>query len=150
MKVGLESITDTPIQRLVVKDPGDTTHYAGEVIGYRCPLCDAADETLRQIWHEGCRLTGEHGRRYYDDLEPDDPTAPAPELDPRHPINILKAGETELQADLRGEPGIHNGEVIGFECGLCGNADEDVFEIVHDEGCDLVSDERDEPERAEV
>jgi len=132
MKVLREDLEGTQIQLLVVTDPGDTDHHPGEAIGYLCPECEQADETLDQIWHdEDCSLAGEHGREHYDDLEPVvEEQRATPELQADHPVTMVKAGETDCSE------GIHNGEVIAFRC-QCGNADEDLFELVHDESCEL-------------
>lgn len=137
MKVGRRSLEDIPVSRLVVIDPETSSRHEGEMVAYRCDLCGAADETLRQIWHEDdCDLVGEHGREFYDDLVPDVPDqGPTPEFDPEHPITVIQAGESAQDC------GIHNYDVLGFEC-ACGNADEDVFEIVHDDKCGLAHSER--------
>lgn len=131
MKVVREDLEGTIVQRLVVTDPEGLDHHVGECLGYLCGECQQADETLQQIWHEpDCQLAGRHGRQHYSELVPDVPGRPTPEFDPAHPITVLRAGETD-------DPqGIHNGEVIAFVC-ECGNADEDLFEIVHDEACPL-------------
>jgi hypothetical protein len=55
----------------------------------------------------------------------------AHELLPDHPIVALKATTTDRTM------GIHNGEVMAYRCIECGAADEDVFELVHDEDCKL-------------
>ena len=131
MRVVREDLEGTQVQRLVVTDPASTSHHVGEVIGYYCPECRQADETLKQIWHEDeCSLAGQHGRDYYDDLTPDVPGRPTPELDPANPITVVSYDQTE------GRGGLREGEVIAFVC-ECGNADEDLFEIVHDEACPL-------------
>lgn len=130
MRVAFEPLDGTDIRRMVVVEPRETDHIPGETAGYWCPECHQADETLDQIWHEEyCHHAGEHGRAHYDDLEPDVDAGPTPEFDRAHPITVIIAAETE-------GAGAHNGEVIAFRC-ECGNADEDVFEIVHDERCDL-------------
>jgi hypothetical protein len=132
MKVTREDLDGTEIQRLVVTDSQRSDHHVGEVVGYLCPECMQADETLDQIWHqEDCSLAGEHGRSHYDELEPDVPGRPVPEFDPAHPITIAEFAETE------GRGGLHEGEVLAFTCEGCGNSDEDVFEIIHDEVCEL-------------
>jgi len=53
------------------------------------------------------------------------------ELLPEHPIEMLIATKTHP------EKGIHNGEPLGFRCLDCGNMDEDVREIIHEEDCEL-------------
>lgn len=133
MRVVREPLEGTQIERLKVTDPSSSSHHVGEVAGYLCPECMQADETLEQIWHdEDCSLCGEHGREHYDDLEPDIDglEGRAPEFDDAHPITVVEAGETE------GRGGLCEGEVLAFVC-RCGNADEDLFELVHDEACDL-------------
>lgn len=135
MKVIREELDGTQIQRLVVTDPGQTDYHERQVVGYLCPECEQADETLEQIWHdENCSLVGEHGRDHYDELEPDNDIRPIPELQPDHPVTIVEYGETEGRPD--GEMGFHEGEVVAFVC-ECGASDEDLFEIVHDECCEL-------------
>lgn len=136
MRVVREDLENTQIQRLVVTDPRSSDHHLGECVGYLCPECHQADETLDQIWHrESCSLAGEHGRAHYDELEPDVPGRPTPEFDEEHEIIIIEAAETE------GRGGLCEGEVLAFLC-ECGNADEDAFEIVHDERCELSDRER--------
>lgn len=131
MKVVRIDLEGTQIQRLEVTDAGSTDRNVGEVAGYYCPECRQADETLEQIWHdEECSLAGEHGREYYDDLEPDVPGRFAPELDPEHPVTVVRSAETD------DSNGVHNGEPLAFRC-RCGNLDEDLFEVVHDEDCAL-------------
>ncbi|GGM64021.1 hypothetical protein J2752_000484 [Halarchaeum rubridurum] len=150
MKVVREDLDGTPIQRLVVTEPGTTEHFIDEVVGYLCPHCFQADETLTQIWHQAdCRLAGEHGRQFYDDLEPVvDETTPTPELSPTHTITIVEYGETEGKSSETGEVGLHEGETVAFFCS-CGNLDEDVFEIVHDESCQLAGWHRSAARRAD-
>lgn len=131
MKVVREGLEGTRIRRLVVVNAGETNHHVGEIVGYWCPECYQADETLDQIYHdEDCSFAGQHGRTHYDELEPDVPGRHIPELSPDHPITLVKAGETDNSA------GVHNGEVLAFQC-QCGNLDEDVFEVIHDEECGL-------------
>jgi hypothetical protein len=132
MKVTREDLEGTQIQRLIVVEPQESDHHVGECAGYLCSECLQADETLAQIWHdEDCSLAGEHGRAHYDTLEPDVPGRSVPELDPTHPITVVEFADTE------GRNGLLAGEVLAFHCGECGNADEDLFEIVHDEVCGL-------------
>lgn len=133
MRVTREDLDGTAIQRLEVTDPRGTAHFPGEVAGYLCPECMQADETLDQIWHlEDCSHAGEHGRRHYDEGEivSTTSTSPTPEFSDRHPITIVEFAETE------GRGGLCEGEVIAFSC-RCGNLDEDLFEIIHDEACGL-------------
>lgn len=137
MKVVFEELDDVSIERMVVSECED--HHAGEVVGYRCQDCGEADETLNQIWHdeeENCPLVGEHGRQHYDTLERPMDTGETPEFLPENPIWAVTAGETD-PAD-----GVYNGTVVAFKC-ACGNADDDFFEIVHDEGCALADDDCD-------
>jgi hypothetical protein len=132
MKVTREDLEGIQIQRLVVTDPQNSDHYVGEAVGYLCPECMQSDETLDQIWHqEDCSLAGEHGRSHYDDLNPNVSDRPVPELDPSNPIIVVEFAETE------GRGGLHEGEVLAFHCGECGNADETLWEVIHDETCDL-------------
>ncbi|WP_459191803.1 hypothetical protein [Halosimplex sp. J119] len=131
MKVTREDLDGTQVQRLVVTDPRKSNHHVGEVAGYICPECLQADETLSQIYHnEDCSLAGEHGRDHYDELVPDIPGRPTPEFDESHPITVVECADTE------GRGGLHEGEVLAFQC-ECGNLDEDLFEVVHDERCEL-------------
>lgn len=131
MRVSLEKLGETAFQRLEVVDPERTDSHPGEVVGYRCMECHKIDETREQIWHdEDCSHAGEGGRQYYDDLEPDVPGRPTPELSADHPITMIRAAQTD------DTDGVHNGEVLAFRC-ECGNADEDVLEVVHDEACPL-------------
>lgn len=147
MKVDRQPLEGTQIVRLVVVDPGESEHHVGEVVGYRCPECNQADESLQQIWHqEDCSYAGQHGRAHYDDLHPDI-DKPAPELEGEHRITMVRAAGTD-SPDVEGgqivaSQGVHNGEVLKFLCDECQNGDEDVFEIVHDEACELSDPERD-------
>jgi bacterioferritin-associated ferredoxin len=102
-----------------------------EILGYHCGQCGAADETRMQVVHrEYCPLAGEHGREHY--AEGELPTVDRPpELERDHRIDIITAGWTDPAED------VHNGEAIGFRCGECGNADDSLFEIIHDEACSL-------------
>lgn len=132
MKVVRQNLEGTQVQRLIVTAPDKYGHHVGECIGYLCPECFQADETLSHIWHqEDCSLAGQHGRDVYDDLEPVVPGRPTREFEPENKIAVVTYAETE------GRGGLHKGEVIGFECEHCGNFDEDLFEIVHDEACPL-------------
>jgi len=129
MKVRSEDLEGTQVERLVVTNPMSSDRYRGECVGYLCPECRQADETLEQIWHEDdCSLAGEHGRQYYETLSPTDNSTP--EFDPANEFYVIESAETE------GRGGLCKGEVLGFVC-TCGNADEDLFEIVHDESCAL-------------
>lgn len=48
-----------------------------------------------------------------------------------HPILELNSSETNKRL------GVVKGEVLGYRCIECGVADEDVFEMVHENGCTL-------------
>lgn len=134
MNVAHEELEGTPILQLRVIEAPHSDHYPGECIGYLCPFCLAEDETLSQVYHEAdCRLAGEHGRNHYPEgFEKPMQTRRTPELDSRHPINIIRMGQT-----VGGSHGLHQGEVLGWECAECGNSDERIGEIVHDESCPL-------------
>lgn len=130
MKVVREDLDGTQVQRLVVTESHPPDYHAGEVVGYFCSECRQTDETRDQIWHdEDCSLAGEHGRQQYDGLEPA-PDDGSPEFDPNNEFIVIESAETE------GRGGLCEGEVLGFVC-TCGNADEDLFEIIHDEACPL-------------
>jgi len=132
MKVKLEPLDGVPVHRLTVSDPQEADVHTGECVGYRCAKCHQADETLDQIWHnENCVLCGEHGRAHYDTLEPDvDVETPTPEFDPHHEITVVIAA-TGLRS-----AGVATNEPLAFRC-ACGNLDEHLFEVVHDEACEL-------------
>jgi len=137
MKVRLEPLANTTIRRMDVIDVRSADVHLGESVGYLCPHCLQADESRHQIWHdEDCRYAGEHGRAHYDDLEPDVPGRPTPELDADHRIDMVIAGTTH-----RGI-GVYNEDVLGFRC-QCGNLDEDLWEVVHDAGCDAADADHD-------
>ena len=53
------------------------------------------------------------------------------ELLPDHPIDMLRASETDQAA------GYVRGECLSYRCRECGAADEDVAEIIHEEDCSL-------------
>ena len=137
MRVEREDLTGTAMQKLIVTDDCGTIRHVGEVAGYYCPECEQADETLTQIYHDAdCSHAGEHGRAVYDeplDADDDGDGKQTPEFRDDTPITLIKYGETEG----RGGRGLHKGEVIGFMCDSCSNADETVFEIVHDDRCPL-------------
>jgi len=135
MYVRFVELEDVPVEKMVVDECED--HHAGEVIGYRCQHCGCSDETLGQIWHEGdCPLIGEHGRQHYDDLDRDVEAGPTPEFDPENPIWVVRAAEADVQ------DGVYKDDVVAFRC-QCGNADEDLLEIVHDESCALADEDCD-------
>jgi hypothetical protein len=133
VRVTFEELDDVPVEKMLVAECED--HHVGECIGYRCQECHEADETLDQIFHdEDCELAGEHGRQHYDDLEGDLEAGPPPEFDRDHPVWIVEAAETDPADE------VYNGTVVAFKC-RCGNSDDDLFEIVHDEGCPLADPE---------
>lgn len=137
MRVCREALDGTDLVRLTIVDAEETHRHPGECAGYWCPHCGAHDETLRQVVHEpGCQLVGEHGRAHYDGI-PDVPGRFCAAIDPEHPITMIRSAETH-----NGQ-GVHNGEVIAFECDYCGNGDETVGEICHDEDCPLADAECD-------
>lgn len=125
-------LPDSELDALIaVDDAPDAGVAEGEILGYHCGECGAADETRMQVVHrEYCPLAGEHGREHYDQDELPVVERP-PELDRDHRIDIITAGWTDPAED------VHNGEAIAFRCGECGNADESLFEIRHDEDCSL-------------
>jgi len=126
MLVVREDLESTPVKRLVVTDPQESGLHAGECPGYWCPECKQADESLEQIWHDrDCSLAGDHGRAHYDDLVPTVPGRPSPELDPAHPITVVRCADGSKY------------NILGFRCDGCGNLDEDLFEVVHDDVCPL-------------
>lgn len=145
MRVGFEELPDVDVEKMIVVE-ADETHLIGQCVGYRCQHCGEADETLQQIWHdeeEDCPLVGEHGRQQYDRLDADiEVDSPTPELQEENPIWIIISAETD-----RGD-GVYNGEPVAFRC-QCGNADDDLFELVHDDGCAL-ADENCELGRTDV
>lgn len=131
MKVEREVVADH-IEQLRVVDANDHGYHEGQAVGYRCQHCQQADETLNQLWHaEDCPLAGEHGRSQYDDITPTVAEGPSPELSPDHEIVMVRSAETDTSV------GVSRGDVILFICAECGNADEDLFEVVHDESCSL-------------
>jgi len=153
MNVDVEPLPgDLPIETLRATEHCDIAGiHAGEIVGFHCELCGAVDETLRQIIHdEECDLAGEHGRDLYDDLPHLEADVDLPELDEDHPI-------TMYEAEWSGRNGVvKNGCVIAFRCDECGNSDETLWEIVHDEACDLagrhgsaIADDGDLPPAAE-
>lgn len=58
------------------------------------------------------------------------------ELLPEHPVQMLRAAETDHSV------GLHHGEVIAFRCVECSAVDETLAEIVHDEDCRLAGQTR--------
>lgn len=133
--VRFQELEDVRVEKMVVDECED--HPAGEVIGYRCRECGCSDETLSQLWHdEDCDLAGEHGRQHYDSLERERDAGPTKELDASNPIWVVKAAETDIP------DGVYVNDVVAFRC-RCGAADDDLFEIVHEEGCPLADDDCD-------
>jgi len=133
MKVGFEEIDDVAVERMIIADSED--HHPGQCVGYRGQLCHEADETLQQIYHDpDCPLAGEHGRRQYDELKADKNARPTPELQEENPIWIVVSAETD-----RGD-NVYSDEPVAFRC-ECGNLDDDLFEVVHDEACPLADED---------
>lgn len=133
MRVSRQSLPELEIVRLVAQasDPGAGI-YEGETIAYLCERCGNADETLIQILHDpGCEYVGEHGRTRYPSGLESGRDVHTGELNPDHPIAIIRNGEHNRHA------GVHQGEPIAFRCVECGNSDETLSEIVHDECCAL-------------
>lgn len=123
---------DIPIEMLVAAESDPSLGvYEGSVLGYRCIECGQSDETLRQIVHrEDCSMAGEHGRELYEDGLPI-VEEPRGELRPDTEFQMLVWATTEEPGDK------HNGEPMAFRCTDCGNQDECLFEIVHDEACEI-------------
>jgi bacterioferritin-associated ferredoxin len=133
VKVAERELPGQPIEALVATDTdGCAGTHDGEVVGYRCE-CGACDETLMQIIHDpDCELAGEYGRDHYDvGARPIAADRPWPELSRDHRIDIIEAAWTDRTDD------VHNGESLAFRCGECGNSDETLVEIRHDEDCSL-------------
>lgn len=135
MKVSGEPIgADVEIEALRAEESCDEGGiYEGELVGFHCQHCDAVDETLRQIIHEDdCPLAGEHGRELYgEDLPEGRGQREFPELEPDTEFTVYYAGWSGPDGNAKA------GHVVAFRCDECGNADEDIFEIVHDENCAL-------------
>lgn len=131
LKATRETLPETPIDRLVAERTCEERGVArGEVLGYRCRECGQGDETLGQIIHDdGCPLED-----YSDYDVPDGWGDSSIVLRPEHGVDMIRANSTDNSVDVR------NNEVMLFRCRECGNADEDVFEIVHDERCSLARD----------
>ena len=133
MMVHPDPLPDLPIVMLRAEsgDP-EAGIYAGEILGFCCTECGQADETLVQIVHDDdCDLAGEHGHDVYGEDVPIRNASSGKELEPDKPITMVKWATTD-------DPkGIHNGAAAAFRCVQCGNTDENIFEIVHDENCDL-------------
>jgi DNA-directed RNA polymerase subunit RPC12/RpoP len=134
MKVVRKRLPGSPLAELVVTLAEGADVVPGEVLGYRCVECAAADETRMQVLHEDdCPHDGEHGERVYGTAElPDHPLDDrSVELLPQHPIAMVMA------ADYNAQEGVGENVPVAYRCEECGNADESVFEIVHDETCSL-------------
>jgi len=132
MRVRVSALDAVEIAQLEVVESEGAAVHQGAQVGFICLECQQCDETLDQIWHDqSCRYAGEHGRSHYADLEPVvEAESPTPEFDDSHEITVVTSASTD-------DPhGIHNGEVLAFRCG-CGNLDEHLFEVVHDERCHL-------------
>lgn len=132
MRANLSPLPGAPLTRLTAAESDAEAHIvAGETLAYRCDECGRCDETVGQIWHaEDCPLAGDGGRRLYDDLERGHDRR-TDELEPDHEILLVRAGDTDRDRDL------HRGEPVAFSCVECGNSDETLSEIVHDEACAL-------------
>jgi len=137
MDVDVEPLPgDIPIEALRAQEPSPQAGiHAGELVGFHCAECGQCDETLRQIVHDPeCDLAGEHGRDLYDDVPVLDEDVHYPELDPEHTV-------TMFEGTFEGTDGTtKNQGVVAFRCDECGNADESLFEIIHDEQCSLAGD----------
>lgn len=108
--------------------------YAGETLGYFCGRCHQSDETLEQVVHEeDCELSGEHGRNVYGQKldVPSFDHASRGELLPKTEFSQLKWGGSLPQF------GIYHDSVVAFRCDDCGNVDEHIFEVSHDEVCPI-------------
>ena len=131
MKVVAESLDDSPLDQLVVSEPGASDHVEGEALFYFCRECECLDETARRLYHDAdCSHASEGGRRYYDKSAYVDEGAPTPEFESETSAYQIEYGKTE------GRGGLHDGEVLGFEC-VCGMADESLFGVMHAETCPL-------------
>lgn len=133
MDVRPQPLEESPIVRLVsMESRRDINIFQGDTVGYWCSMCQMADETLDQIVHaKECDLAGKHGRtKYGADLDPMDGQARG-ELNPKTTFTVLVWGESDRSM------GIHNGETLAFRCDECANLDEHIFEILHDEVCEL-------------
>lgn len=133
MMVRREPLPELEITRLIAQESDPSADiYEGEVVAYHCDACGNADETLIQLLHkETCPYAGEHGRTRYPDGLESGRDVHTPELQPDHPITIVRNGTHNRHE------GVHQGEPIAFRCVECGNSDETLSEIVHDESCRL-------------
>jgi hypothetical protein len=134
MRVRFEPVDGVAVERMIVAECEH--HHAGQCVGYRCQHCGEADETLQQIYHDpDCELVGEHGRQHYDELKADlDAASPSPELQEENPIWVVISAETDRSDD------VYVNDVVAFRC-RCGNLDDDLFEVVHDEACPLADED---------
>jgi hypothetical protein len=133
MKVVAKPLEGSPLEQLVVTEPGASDHVAGEALFFFCRECEALDETARQLYHAAdCSHAGEGGRRFYRKSDYVDDSVPSPEFEADTEAFVIEYGETEG----RGGRGLHAGEVLGFEC-ICGMADESLFGVMHAECCPL-------------
>jgi hypothetical protein len=122
-----------PVEGLLAEEDCPITGIeVGETVGYRCEECGAGDESVQQIDHEPeCSLHGVHGTHH----DPDEVRDEAA-LSPEYPVRAIRANYTDPGAPS----GATRGEVVLWYCGECGNADETLHEIVHDQGCPLADD----------
>jgi len=138
MKVGFKELPNIPVEKMAVIEAEE--FEIGACVGYRCQLCGEADETLRQLFHKSdCDLAGVHGRRFFGDdanLGSSSDGRLSAEPDPDNPLWLVVSGETDRADD------VYNGEVVGILC-RCGNLDDDAFDIVHDENCELADEHSD-------
>jgi len=138
MRVSPDPLPSSPIVRI---EAMDTYHerdiYAGDTLGYWCSLCQNADETRHQIVHAAdCDLAGRHGRQVYGtNLAPISGRVTG-ELRGETTFSLLEWGVSAP------EVGIVNNEVVAFRCDQCGNLDETLFEILHDEACAMATGDR--------
>lgn len=133
MRVSRQRLPQLDIVRLAVIETDGTSLREGEIVGYLCERCNQLDETLDQIYHQDdCEYAGRHGRQHYHTMHaPAGEPGDTPELQPEHQIVIIRNGEHNKHT------GTHQGEPVGFYCPRCGNADEDLFQVRHDEDCPL-------------
>jgi len=132
MRVTRQPLPDTPIEQLVVADGDAEGLHAGQAVGFFCSHCWQSDETWEQIWHaEDCDLAGEHGRRLYDSAAPQHNGGPTPEIVDDHEIQMVVSAVSNGQTDPS------KNEILGWRCAHCGNLDETLVEIRHDEDCEL-------------
>lgn len=134
MRVESTLLPDLEIARLTVTNTTGAAVHEGTVVGYLCMECWQLDESLGQLYHRAdCQYAGEHGRQHYDSMTPTQSGSGGScrEFDPEHEIHLIRMGEHDRHR------GIYQGDIVGFLCQSCGNADEDLFEVRHDEDCAL-------------